>query len=277
MDNSVGLPVTVRHGTRRTHLNLGEVWRYRELIYFLAWRDVKVRYQQTVMGLVWTILQPLATMGVFTILFGRLAQLPSGEAPYALSTLAALVPWQYFAQSLNRASYSLTASQNLIQKVYFPRLVIPISAVLSGLVDFAISLAVLLVLLPFGGVPVTGRLLLLPLLVLLVIPTSLAVSLWLSTLNVRYRDVSQALPFLTNLWMYATPVAYSARFVPERWRALLGLNPMSGVVEAFRVVLFGRSDSPTALFAISGLVVLLLLVGGLNYFRREERSFADVI
>lgn len=258
-------------------LNLRDVWAYRELLFFLVWRDVKVRYKQTALGAAWAILQPLMTMVVFSVFFGRLANMPSDGIPYPVFAFTALLPWQLFAYALSESGNSLVSSQNLITKVYFPRLVIPIAAVLGGLVDFGIAFVVLLGLLWYYGVVPTAAVGLLPLFVLLAVFTALAAGLWLSALNVMYRDVRYTIPFLTQLWMFATPVAYPSSLVPERWRALYGLNPMAGVVEAFRWALLGKAQPPGALLIVSVVVVIALLVGGLVYFRRMETTFADVV
>jgi len=258
-------------------LKLGDLWEYRELLYFLVWRDVKVRYKQTVLGAAWAVLQPVMTMVVFSIFFGRFAKMPSDGIPYPVFAFAALLPWQLFAYALSESSNSLVSNQNLITKVYFPRLVIPISAVLAGLVDFAIAFGVLLILMCYYGIVPTAAIALLPLFVLLAVATALAVGLWLSSLNVKYRDVRYTIPFLTQIWMFATPVAYPSSLVPEPWRAFLGLNPMAGVVEGFRWALLGNAQSPGPLLAVSVGAVLVLLVGGLIYFRRTESTFADIV
>ena len=258
-------------------LKLGDVWEYRELLYFLVWRDVKVRYKQTALGAAWAILQPVMTMLVFSVFFGRLAKVPSDGVPYPVFAFTALLPWQLFAYALSESSNSLVSNQNLITKVYFPRLVIPIAGVLAGLVDFAISFAVLLGLMWYYGIAPTPAIALLPLFVLFAIVTALAVGLWLSALNVKYRDVRYTIPFLTQFWMFATPVAYPASLVPERWRALYGLNPMAGVVEGFRWALLGKEHSPGPLLAVSIVAVALLLVGGLIYFKKTEALFADLV
>jgi lipopolysaccharide transport system permease protein len=257
-------------------LNLGDVWAYHELLYFLIWRDVKVRYKQTVLGAVWAILQPGMTMVVFSVIFGRLAEMPSEGVPYPVFAFTALLPWQLFAYALTESSNSLVGSQSLITKVYFPRLVIPIAAVLAGLVDFAIAFVALLALMWYYGIAPTVAIVWLPLFILLAIVTALAVGLWLSSLNVKYRDVRYVIPFLTQLWLFVTPVAYPSSLVPERWRALFGLNPMAGVVEGFRWALLGQAP-PGPLLLVSVVVVAVLLVGGLMYFRQMERTFADVV
>jgi lipopolysaccharide transport system permease protein len=257
-------------------LRLGELWEYRELLYFLVWRDIKVRYKQTALGAAWAILQPVLTMVVFSVFFGRLAKVPSDGIPYPVFALAALVPWQLFAYAVSESTNSLVISQNLIKKVYFPRLVVPIASVLAGLVDFAISFVVLLGLMAFYGIRPTSAVAVLPLFILFAVASALAVGLWLSALNVQFRDVRYTIPFLTQFWMFATPVAYPSSLVPEKWRALFGLNPMAGVVEGFRWALLGKSTSPGLLLWVSIAAVVALLIGGLMYFRRMESTFADV-
>lgn len=257
-------------------LNLPELWEYRELLYFLVWRDIKVRYKQTALGAAWAVLQPLLTMAVFSVFFGRLAKVPSDGVPYPVFAYTALLPWQLFAYALTESANSLVGSQNLLKKVYFPRLVVPISSVLSGLVDFAISFVVLLGLMLYYGVVPTRSIVLLPAFVLLALTTALSVGLWLSALNVQFRDVRYTIPFLTQFWMFGTPVAYPSSLVPERWRPLLGLNPMAGVVDGFRWALLGQSASPGPLLWVSVAAVLILLAGGLMYFRRMESTFADI-
>jgi lipopolysaccharide transport system permease protein len=258
-------------------LNLADVWAYRELLYFLVWRDVKVRYKQTALGAAWAIIQPVMTMLVFSVFFGRLAKVPSDGIPYPVFAFAALLPWQLFAYALSESSNSLVGSQHLITKVYFPRLVIPISSVVAGLVDFAIAFIVLLVLMWYYGVAPTAAVVFLPLFILLAIITALAVGLWLSSLNVKYRDIRYTLPFLTQFWMFVTPVAYPSSLIPGKWRTLYGLNPMAGVVEGFRWALLGKAEGPGPLLAVSIVAVAALLIGGLVYFRRMERTFADLV
>ncbi|HUO51736.1 MAG TPA: ABC transporter permease [Gemmatimonadaceae bacterium] len=258
-------------------LKLGEIWEYRELLYFLVWRDVKVRYKQTALGAAWAVIQPLLTMIVFSLFFGRLAKVPSDGIPYPIFSFAALVPWTFFATGLNLSSNSLVGSANLVQKVYFPRLIIPIATVLSGLVDFAIAMAVLFGMMAFYGIAPTWNALWLPAFVLLALVTSLAVGLWLSALNVEYRDVRFLVPFLSQLWMYATPVAYPSSLLHEPWRTVFGLNPMVGVVEGFRWALLGVNTRPGGMILVSAGAALAMLVGGAFYFRRMERTFADVV
>lgn len=258
-------------------LQLKELWAYRELLYFLIWRDVKVRYKQTVLGVAWAIIQPVFTMVVFSLFFGRLAKMPSDGIPYPLFSYAALVPWTFFAQGLTLASNSLVGSANLIKKVYFPRLSIPIAAVTSGLIDFSIAFIVLLGMMPYYGIVPTINVIWLPFLLLLTLMTSLGVSLWLSALNVQFRDVRYILPFLTQLWLFATPIAYPSSLLSEPWRTLYSLNPMVGVVEGFRWALLGAKTAPGPMLIGSTLAALALLVGGAFYFRRLEKTFADVV
>jgi len=258
-------------------LDLKSIWAYRELLYFLVWRDVKVRYKQTLLGALWAILQPFLTMVVFSIFFGRLAGVPSDGLPYPVFVYAALLPWQLFSYALNESGNSLIANQRLITKIYFPRLVIPVSAVLAGLVDFAIAFVVLIGLMAYYRIYPTLAILTLPFFILLAIATALAVGLWLSALNVEYRDVRYVIPFLTQFWLFLTPIAYPSSLVPEWLRPLYGLNPMVGVVEGFRWALLGTDVHIGVLTMVSVVVVVLLFLGGLIYFRRMERTFADVI
>ena len=258
-------------------LNLRELHAYRELLYFLIWRDIKVRYKQTVLGAAWAIIQPFFTMVVFSLFFGRLAKVPSDNIPYPIFSYAALVPWTFFAHGLTQSSDSLVGSANLITKVYFPRLVIPISAVVSGVVDFFLAFLVLLGMMLYFGILPTTNVIWLPFLLLLAFITALGVGLWLSALNVQFRDVRYTVPFLTQFWLFATPIAYPSTIVPERWRALYGLNPMAGVVEGFRWALLGKAEGPGPMLVVSVAAVILLLIGGLYYFRRMERTFADVV
>jgi lipopolysaccharide transport system permease protein len=259
-------------------LQLRELWEYRELLYFLVWRDIKVRYKQTVLGAGWAIIQPLFTMLVFSLFFGRLAKVPSDGIPYPLFSYAALVPWQFFAQGLTQSSDSLVGSSNLIKKIYFPRLAIPIGSVCAGMMDFALAFSVLLILCAFYHVYPTRNILWLPAFVLLALITALGVGLWLSAFNVKYRDVKYVAPFFTQVWMFATPIAYSSTLIQDdRWRVLYGLNPMAGVVEAFRWALLGTNTAPGRMIVISYGAALAILIGGAFYFRRMEKTFADVV
>jgi lipopolysaccharide transport system permease protein len=275
------LPVTyIRSSRGWRSLDLRELWQYRELLYFLVWRDIKVRYKQTALGASWAIIQPFFTMVVFSLFFGRLAGVPSDGVPYPIFSFAALVPWTFFANGLTYSANSLVGSQNLIKKVYFPRLAIPIATVLAGAVDFVLAFSVLLGMMLFYGIVPTGNVLwLVPLLVLALV-TSLGVGLWFSALNVQYRDVRYVVPFLVQVWLFATPVAYGASLLDEfgtHWQMLYALNPMVGVVEGFRWALLGTDTAPGPMIAVSTLAAFLILVGGAFYFRRLEKSFADVV
>jgi lipopolysaccharide transport system permease protein len=258
-------------------LNLKDLWTYRELLYFLAWRDVKVRYKQTALGVAWAVIQPLMTMIVFTIFFGRLAKVPSDGLPYPVFNFCALLPWTLFSRALGESSNSLVANSNLISKVYFPRLVIPIATIVAGLVDFAIAFIILFGMMVYYGIAPSVDIFTLPVFISFAIVTALAVSLWLSALNVEYRDVRYTIPFLTQIWMFASPIAYSTTLVPEQWRTIYGLNPMAGVIEGFRWALLGKVQPNWGLLSVSGVIVLTLLVTGLIYFKRMEKTFADII
>jgi len=258
-------------------LRLRDVWEYRELLYFLVWRDVKVRYKQTVLGVAWVVLQPVISVLIYTVLFGRLLAVPTGDVPYPVFACVALLPWNYFAASLTRSSTSLVGSAHLITKVYFPRLVIPISGVLSGLVDFAVAFLVLIALMIYYGIMPTLATLLLPAFLLLALVTALGFGMWLSALNVQYRDVRYVVPFLTQFWLFATPIAYPSTLLPQPWRTFYALNPMVGVVEGFRWALLGTGTTSLPLVVMSSLAALVLLVSGAFYFRRMERTFADVV
>jgi lipopolysaccharide transport system permease protein len=258
-------------------INLKDLWHYRELIFFLAWRDISVRYKQTVLGAAWAILQPLLTMVVFSIFFGQLGNIPSDGLPYPVFSFCALIPWQLFAYSLSESGNSLVANQNLITKVYFPRIVIPLSATLGGLVDFIIAFIVLLVIMTVYGIAPTSAIWTLPFFILLGIVTALGAGLWLSALNVEYRDVRYTIPFLTQFWLFITPIAYPSSIVPEQWRTIYALNPMVGVVEGFRWALLGIGSLPGPVFIASIFAAIGLLVSGMFYFRRMERTFADKV
>ena len=275
---AAALPVTrieAAHGTGS--LGLGELWEYRELIYFFTWRDIKVRYKQTLLGAAWALIQPLFTMVVFSLFFGRLAKMPSDGIPYPLFSLAGLLPWALFAHGLTSSSMSLVENAALIKKVYFPRLAIPIASILSGLVDFSVSFLLLAGMMIYYRVTPGAGILLLPLFVLLAIVSSLGVGLWISALNVKYRDFRYVLPFLTQLWMFSTPIVYPSSLLPEPWRTVYGLNPMSGVVTGFRWVLLGTNTRPGWMLLASAVAAVFILITGLRYFSREERSFADRI
>lgn len=258
-------------------LKLGELWVYRELLYFLTWRDIKVRYKQTVLGAAWAIIQPFFTMVVFSVFFGRLAGISSGDIPYPIFSFAALVPWTFFANGLSQSSSSLVGNSNLITKIYFPRLVIPISTVLAGVIDFALSFGVLLLMMLYYGITPTLNVIWLPFFLLLSLVTALGVGLWLSALNVQYRDVRYIVPFITQFWMLATPIAYPSTLLSEPWRTIYGINPMVGVIEGFRWALLDSKTRPGPMMAVSTGVAILLLVGGAFYFKRMERKFADIV
>jgi lipopolysaccharide transport system permease protein len=258
-------------------IGFGELWDYRELMYFLAVREVKVRYKQTAVGVAWAVMQPLFTMLVFSVFFGRLGKMPSEGIPYPLFSLSALIPWSFFAAGLGQSSNSLVGNANLITKVYFPRLVIPISSVLSGLLDFVLGFALLLIFMSaMGFFPNLHLFWAIPFL-LLALVTSLGTGLWLCALNVEYRDVRYVVPFLTQFWMFATPIAYSGKMLHEPWQSIYGINPMVGVVEGFRWAVLGRGNPPGSVLMISSLVSVIVLVSGLYYFRRMERTFADIV
>jgi lipopolysaccharide transport system permease protein len=258
-------------------LRLRELWNYNELLYFLAWRDIKLHYKQTLLGVAWAIIQPLFTMVVFSLFFGKLAKVPSDGIPYPVFSYAALVPWTFFANGLSQASNSLVGNANLIKKVYFPRLVVPISSVFSGVLDFVFAFVVLLGMMMVYGITPTGDILWLPFLLLLSFVTALGVGLWLSAMNVQFRDVRYALPFLVQAWMFATPIAYPSSLLGEPWRTLYGLNPMVGVIEGFRWALLGTNTAPGPIIAVSSLAAVVVLISGAYYFRRMEKTFADVV
>lgn len=258
-------------------LNLAELWAYRELLYFLIWRDVKVRYKQTALGVAWAVIQPVMTMVVFSIFFGKLAKMASDGLPYPIFAFAALVPWTLFANGLTLGTNSLVGSSHLIKKVYFPRLIIPTATVLAGVVDFLVALGVLVLLMAVYGIAPTVNTLWLPAFLLLTLVSSLGVSLWLSALNVGYRDIKYVIPFLTQIWMFATPIAYSSSLLSGTWRSVYGLNPMVGVVEGFRWALLGTDTKPGMMIGVSTIAAVLLLMSGAFYFRRMERTFADIV
>jgi lipopolysaccharide transport system permease protein len=258
-------------------LELRTLWQYRELLYFLIWRDVKVRYKQTVLGGAWAIIQPFFSMVVFTIFFGRLAKIPSDGIPYPIFSYAALVPWTFFANGLTQSANSLVSNSNLIQKVYFPRLAIPLATVLSGGVDFALAFVLLVAMMLYYGIVPTMNIVWLPLFLLLALVTALGVGLWLSAMNVEYRDIRYVVPFLTQLWLFASPVAYPSSLLSEPWRTIYGLNPMVGVVEGFRWALLGSNAAPGPMVLASSLAACVILLSGAFYFRRMEKTFADTV
>ncbi|TVL99220.1 MAG: phosphate ABC transporter permease [Candidatus Brocadia sp. WS118] len=258
-------------------LKFGELWKYHELLYFLIWRDIKVRYKQTVLGIAWAIIQPFLTMVVFSIFFGRLGNIPSDNIPYPIFSFAALVPWTFFANGLTQASNSLVGSANLIKKVYFPRLIIPIATVLAGVIDFILAFLMLIGMMFYFNIIPTINVVWIPLFLLLALVTSLGVSLWFSAMNVQFRDVRYVIPFLTQFWLFSTPIAYPSSLLSEPWRTLYGINPMVGVVDGFRWALLGTSTCPGTMVFVSALVAILLMISGALYFRRMEKTFADVI
>ncbi len=255
----------------------GELWAYRELIYFFVWRDIKIRYKQTAIGAAWAVLQPFLTMLIFTLFFGRLAHIPSGGLPYPIFYYSALLPWMYFAAALQNATNTIVDNQRLITKVYFPRLALPLSSVFSGLVDFGVSFLMFVAMMAYYRVRPAAAMLWLPVFLLLTILTALGVGLWLSALNAIYRDVRYVVSFLVQFWMFASPVAYPASLVPQKWRWLYGLNPMAGVIEGFRWSLAGNGEPPDQLIFVSAGVVILILVAGVAYFQKMETTIADVV
>jgi lipopolysaccharide transport system permease protein len=269
--------VLIRPVSGWVRINFRDLWEYRELLYFLTWRDIKVRYKQTALGVAWVVLQPLFLMLLFTLFFGRLLRVPSDGIPYSIFAYAALLPWQLFSRALNEASMSLVANERIITKIYFPRILVPVSAVLSGLVDFTIGLTALVGFMILYGIQPGFAILVLPLFVLLAVVAALGVSLWLAALNVVYRDVRYLLPFLTQIWMFATPIIYPVSVVPEAWRSLYSLNPMVGVVEGFRWSLLGSTGPSELMLAVSAAIVLLIFGAGILYFWRIEQTLADVI
>ena len=269
--------IQVRPSKGWSGINLGELWRYRELIYFLIWRDIKVRYKQTILGAAWAIIQPFFTMVVFSIFFGELAKIPSDDIPYPIFSYTALLPWQLFEGGIRKAGKSLVTGRNLITKVYFPRLAVPISSVISGLVDFALAFVVLLGMMWFYGYSPTSAIWFTPLLLVLALITAMGTGLWLSALNVEYRDVGYLIPFILRVWFFLTPITYSASIVPEAYQTLYALNPMTGVVQGFRWAMLGEGSSPSIILLASIVASLVLLISGALYFRRMERTFADVV
>jgi lipopolysaccharide transport system permease protein len=258
-------------------IDLEGVWQYRELLFFLVWRDLKVRYKQAAIGVGWAIIQPLLTMVIFTIIFGTLAKIPSDGIPYPIFSYAALLPWNYFSQALTRSGMSLVGDSNLLRKVYFPRLIIPFATVITPLFDFVISFFILLIMMAWYGVTPTWGIIAMPIFLLCALMLALAISLWLAPLNVRFRDVGYVIPFMVQIWMYASPIVYPVSLVPEKWRFLYGLNPMAGVIEGFRWALLGSKSPNLLLVGISILLTILLMLGGVVFFKRMERTFADVI
>ena len=258
-------------------LNLRELWIYRELVYFLTWRDLKVRYKQTALGAGWAVLQPVLSMVVFTIFFGQLLNVPSEGVPYPIFSYAALLPWGVFAKALNDTGRSLVSNRAMLTKIYFPRMVIPLASVFSSLADFLIAFVVMLGLMYYYQIAPTSNIWTLPLFLLLAVITALGVGLWLSAMNVLYRDIGYMIPYITQLWFYLTPIVYPASKVPEQWQFLYALNPMVGVVEGFRWALLGTADAPSPMIGVSAFISLVLFVTGMFYFRRMERTFADMV
>ncbi|MEM3484203.1 MAG: ABC transporter permease [Candidatus Methanomethyliaceae archaeon] len=278
MNRAEEIPLTIIKPSRGLiSVRWRELWDYRELLYFLAWRDIKVRYKQTVLGVLWVVLQPLLLMLVFTFFFGKLAKIPSEGVPYPIFAYTALLPWQLFARGLNDASTSLVVNERIITKVYFPRLLVPLSTVLAALLDFFIAFGILIILMLYYGIIPTYAIFTLPIFVLLTVLTSCGIGLWSSALDVQYRDIRYTIPFLTQLWFFATPIVYPFSMVPEKWRPILSLNPMCGVVEGFRWALFGKPFISMASAFVSFLAVLLVFLGGVYFFRKTERTLADVI
>jgi lipopolysaccharide transport system permease protein len=268
--------IKIRAPKKWVPINFSEIWQYRELLYFFVWRDVKIRYKQTALGFLWAIIQPLFMMVIFTIFFGGLAKIPSEGIPYPLFSFAALLPWTLFAEGLTRSTTSMVSNANIMTKVYFPRLVMPISGILSPLVDFAIAFVILIIMMAYYGFVPTIAVVFLPAFILLALLTSLSVGLWLSALNVKYRDFQYTIPFLIQLWLFASPVVYPSSMLPEPLQLLYALNPMAGVIEGFRWALLG-TNPPGGMILVSISVVILLLVGGLFYFKTMEQYFADVV
>jgi lipopolysaccharide transport system permease protein len=276
--DATSLPITVIQPRRGwIPVDFRELWAFRELLFFFTWRDIKVRYKQTILGAAWAVLQPLLTMLVFSLFFGRLAKMPSDNLPYPLFSYAALVPWTFFSNGISQTSNSMISNSNLLRKIYFPRLVVPAASILAGLVDFFIAFSVLIVMMAYYGFAPTWNAFWLPALLLLAILTALGVGLWLAALNVQFRDVRHTLPFLTQFWLFATPIAYASSLLPEKWRVVYALNPMVGVVEGFRWALLGTDTAPGPMVAVSTGVAGIVLVTGALYFRRMERTFADIV
>lgn len=269
--------IIMQPGSKRSSLNVASLWPYRELLYFLTWRDVKVRYKQTILGLSWVIFQPLMMMSIYTVIFGRLGKISAGDVAYPLFILSGLLPWQLVANGLSDCGTSLVANRNLITKVYFPRVVIPLAAILARLVDFLCGLAVVFCMLFYFGVTPSSHIWMLPFFVLLAVMTSLGVGLWLAALNVKYRDVHCVVPFLIQVWFFLCPVVYPISMVPEAWKTIYGLNPMVAVLEGFRWSLLGKGEATELTIVMSAIMIAAVLFCGLNFFRHVERTFADVV
>jgi len=272
------LPVIRLQASRRWRfIDLEELWHYRELIYFLTWRDIKVRYKQTAIGIVWAVLQPIAMMAVFTLFFGKLAKLPSDGVPYPVFTFCALLPWQVFSRSISDSANSLVTDQRLISRVYFPRIIVPTASIVGSLMDFLISFSLFLIVMAWYGIAPTLNVVFLPVFLLLMMMTALGMGYWLSALNIEYRDVVYALPFISQIWMFLSPVVYSSSLVPAKYRLLYGLNPMAGVIDGFRWALLGVGPGPSPMLLASGCISVALFVSGIFWFRGRERTFADAI
>jgi lipopolysaccharide transport system permease protein len=269
--------IYIKPSTGLTALNLRDLWIYRELVYFMIWRDIKVRYKQTILGAAWAIIQPVLTMLVFNFIFGSVAKVPTDGIPYPIFSYTALLPWGLFSAALNNASRSLTTNSNMVTKIYFPRLVLPLASVLGGVVDFAIAFLILIVMMIYYKITPTIAIWTLPLFILLSIISALGVALWLAAINVQYRDVNYVLPFLTQFWLFLTPVAYSAKVISDKWQIVYSLNPMAGVVNGFRWALLGSNTGPGLYMTVSVGISLIFLISGLFYFRSMERTFADTI
>jgi lipopolysaccharide transport system permease protein len=277
MSDSTLPVIRLQPSGRWRFLDLSELWHFRELIYFLTWRDIKVRYKQTAIGVVWAVIQPLAMMLVFTLFFGKLAKLPSDGVPYPLFTFCALLPWQVFSRSVSDSANSLVSDQRLISRVYFPRIIVPTASIVGSLLDFLISMLLFLVVMVIYGFPLTVNVIFLPLFLLLMLMTALGMGYWLSALNIEYRDVVYALPFISQIWMFLSPVVYSSSLIPAKWRVLYGLNPMVGVIDGFRWSLLGVGPGPSPMLLASAGISLALFVSGIFWFRSRERTFADAI
>ena len=280
MTETTSLPdlptLVIRPPRKWVPIDFGELWSYRELLYFFVWRDVKIRYKQTGLGVAWAVIQPLFTMLIFSVIFGGLAKIPSDGLPYPLFTLAALLPWQLFSEGMTRSTTSMVTNASIMTKVYFPRLIMPIAGVLSPVVDFLVAIGILVLMMAYYGLVPTINVIFLPVFVLLALASSLGVGLWLSALNVQYRDFQYTVPFLVQVWLYASPVVYSTNLVPAQYQLLYGLNPMAGVIEGFRWALLGTAP-PSGIIGLSVLVVLVLLVTGAFYFKKMEQYFADIV
>ena len=279
ISRSMGKHTTLIKATKGwSNLNLGELWEFRELLFFFVWRDVKVRYKQTVLGASWAILQPFFTMVVFSLFFGKLAKMPSDGIPYPIFSYAALVPWTFFSNGISKGASSLVGGGNLLKKIYFPRMALPISSTLAGIVDFILAFIVLIIMMIYYNIFPTSNIIWLPFLLLLALISCLGVALWLSAMNVQFRDVRYVVPFIVQAWLFATPVVYPASLIKDSfWQAIYALNPMVGVIEGFRWALLGTDTAPGPLIAVSATVAVILLLSGAFYFRRMERTFADVV